>query len=100
MDLRKVKDDEKLTLCRRYYYGGFALLPLLWIVNFVWFFGEAFRRAPFAEQKQIRTYVVRSALGAVFWIIVLLAWNIYFQLNRASLSWGDYMSFIIPTGIP
>ncbi|RWS17447.1 gamma-secretase subunit PEN-2-like protein [Dinothrombium tinctorium] len=101
MDLRKLKDDDKLVLCRRYYYGGFALLPLLWIVNFVWFFNEAFRRKPpYAEQKQIQTYVWRSGVGALVWIVVLLAWNIYFQKNRPHVWWGDYLSFIIPTGIP
>uniref|UniRef100_V5HEH8 Gamma-secretase subunit PEN-2 n=1 Tax=Ixodes ricinus TaxID=34613 RepID=V5HEH8_IXORI len=51
MDLAKVKDDEKLRLCRWYYRGGFFILPFLWFVNAVWFFKEAFVRPPFDEQK-------------------------------------------------
>lgn len=84
MDLRRVKDDYKLELCRKYYIGefitnarskldygcplitlesmdvlfisgGFALLPFLWFVNSVWFFKEAFIRDAFEQQKQIKT---------------------------------------------
>ena len=67
MDLSRVKDEEKLRLCRIYFYGespasssnhppvGLGLLPLLWAVNAVWFFRDAFLRQAFAEQKRIRT---------------------------------------------
>lgn len=39
MDLSspKVGSDEKLALCKKYFYIGFAFLPLLWAVNAVWF---------------------------------------------------------------
>ncbi|XP_025102467.1 gamma-secretase subunit PEN-2-like [Pomacea canaliculata] len=101
MDLRRMKDEDKLSLCRKYYIGGFALLPFLWFVNSLWFFKEAFRRPPYEQQKMIRTYVIRSMIGTVVWIGAFAAWITVFQLNRAS--WGataDYMSFIIPYGIP
>ncbi|XP_023241106.1 gamma-secretase subunit PEN-2-like [Centruroides sculpturatus] len=101
MDLRKMKNDDKLKLCRGYYIGGYFMLPFLWFVNFVWFFGEAFRKPAFEEQKQIRTYVLRSGIGALVWAAALLAWIVVFQVNRAD--WGetaDKISFIIPTGIP
>ncbi|XP_046577355.1 gamma-secretase subunit pen-2-like [Haliotis rubra] len=101
MDLRRVKNEDKLDLCRKYYHGGFALLPFLWFINFFWFFNEAFRKPPYEEQKQIRTYVIRSLIGTVIWTAALVTWVVIFQLNRAS--WGataDYMSFIIPKGEP
>ncbi|XP_064651206.1 gamma-secretase subunit pen-2-like [Lineus longissimus] len=100
MDLRKMKDDDKLDLCRKYYLGGFALLPFLWFINFVWFFKEAFRRPAFEQQKQIKSYVIQSIIGTSVWIALITAWVVIFQLNRAS--WGataDYMSFIIPKGV-
>lgn len=101
MDLRKVKDDEKLRLCRWYYRGGFFALPFLWLVNAVWFFREAFIRQPFEEQKMIRTYVIRSAIGATLWTILLVSWVTYFQLHRVEWgAFGDAISFITPTGIP
>lgn len=101
MDLKRLKNEDKLDLCRKYYLGGFALLPFLWGVNSVWFFREAFLKEPYEEQKQIRTYVIRSMIGTVIWIALIVTWVTIFQLYRAD--WGetaDYMSFIIPKGIP
>lgn len=75
MNLKKTPDQEKLRICRIYYLGlcsfklslniffiksknfilaGFAFLPFLWLVNFVWFFQQAFTRKPFPEQNQIK----------------------------------------------
>lgn len=99
MDLSRVKDEDKLNLCRKYYIGGFAFLPFLWFVNAVWFFNEAFRKPPYEQQKMVKTYVIRSMIGTVLWVGVVVAWVTVFQLNRAS--WGataDYLSFIIPAG--
>jgi len=99
MDLRRMKDEDKLTLCRKYYLGGFALLPFLWIVNSVWFFKEAFMKPTYEQQTQIRTYVIRSMIGALIWTAAITTWVTIFQLKRAQ--WGasaDYMSFIIPRG--
>ncbi|XP_045209962.1 gamma-secretase subunit PEN-2-like [Mercenaria mercenaria] len=101
MDLRRVKNEDKLELCRKYYLGGFAMLPFLWFVNSVWFFKEAFFKAQYEQQKQIRTYVIRSIIGSVIWIAIIVTWVTIFQLKRAE--WGaaaDYMSFIIPRGEP
>lgn len=99
MDLKRVKDEDKLFLCRTYYRGGFAFLPFLWFINFLWFFREAFRREEFEQQKQIRTYVIRSLIGSLVWFSLMITWVVVFQLKRAE--WGataDYMSFIIPIG--
>ncbi|XP_054718603.1 gamma-secretase subunit PEN-2-like [Uloborus diversus] len=101
MDLRKLKNEDKLNLCRWYYRGGFFFLPFLWFVNAVWFFNEAFRKSHYEEQKMIRTYVIRSAIGAIIWAAGLISWIVVFQLYRAD--WGevaDRLSFIIPVGIP
>jgi len=94
-----MKDDRKLHLCRWYFLAGFGFLPFLWAINSVWFYKEAFTRPPYAEQKDIKKYVIRSGIGAIIWIIAILAWAIVFQTNRAA--WGeigDQISFIIPRG--
>ena len=76
MDIERLKNDAKLVLCRKYYYGkfkwihfgalcyqfvldlyslgGFAFLPFLWTINAFWFFREAFYKPQFEEQPQIR----------------------------------------------
>ncbi|CAD7076689.1 unnamed protein product [Hermetia illucens] len=101
MDITKVPNERKLELCRTYFRAGFAFLPFAWAINVVWFFNEAFNKPPYEEQKQIRRYVLFSALGAAVWLVVLIAWITIFQTYRAQ--WGevaDRMSFIIPLGKP
>ncbi|XP_063230046.1 gamma-secretase subunit pen-2 [Bacillus rossius redtenbacheri] len=101
MDLSKMKNDRKLYLCRWYFRAGFACLPFLWFVNTLWFFSEAFRKPTFEEQSSIKKYVVLSGVGAAVWLAALVAWTVVFQTHR--VAWGetaDYMSFIIPSGIP
>jgi presenilin enhancer 2 len=130
MDLNRVRSEEKLALCRRYFYGkldlltivdrfklfsiarlittiptisfkgGFACLPFLWLVNFFWFYPIAFRMNNVPNQSKIRNYVIWSGFGVLVWVVALVSWNIYFQLNRAQLSWGDDLSFVLPSGIP
>ncbi|KAK4291212.1 hypothetical protein Pmani_028676 [Petrolisthes manimaculis] len=81
--------------------AGFALLPFMWAVNFVWFLHEAFKAPPYPEQKQIRTYVIVSGVGASLWLIGVIVWVCVFQECRSE--WGataDYLSFVIPKGVP
>uniref|UniRef100_A0A8C6SMN6 Gamma-secretase subunit PEN-2 n=1 Tax=Neogobius melanostomus TaxID=47308 RepID=A0A8C6SMN6_9GOBI len=101
MNLERLPNEEKLNLCRKYYLGGFALLPFLWLVNVVWFFKEVYFKPSFTEQMQMKTYVQRSALGVLLWAVILTTWITVFQQYRAQ--WGevgDYLSFTIPLGIP
>ncbi|XP_022442162.1 gamma-secretase subunit PEN-2 isoform X2 [Monodon monoceros] len=57
MNLERVSNEEKLNLCRKYYLGGFAFLPFLWLVNIFWFFREAFLVPAYTEQSQIKGYL-------------------------------------------
>ncbi|XP_029040265.1 gamma-secretase subunit pen-2 [Osmia bicornis bicornis] len=101
MDLSKIPNDRKLYLCKWYFRAGFALLPFLWAVNAIWFVKEAFFVQQYEEQKQIKKYVIFSAVGATIWSAALIAWIIIFQTQRAA--WGevaDSISYIIPAGIP
>ncbi|XP_049975239.1 gamma-secretase subunit PEN-2 isoform X2 [Alexandromys fortis] len=81
--------------------GGFAFLPFLWLVNIFWFFREAFLAPAYTEQSQIKGYVWRSAVGFLFWVIVLTTWITIFQIYRPRWgALGDYLSFTIPLGTP
>ncbi|KAL3270616.1 hypothetical protein HHI36_021150 [Cryptolaemus montrouzieri] len=99
MDLSKLTNEKKLSLCRGYFRTGFALLPFVWAVNAIWFFNEAFRKPEYEEQKQLKKYVIYSAIGAAIWSVVLTTWIVIFQVNRDN--WGEFadrISFIIPLG--
>ncbi|XP_053206995.1 gamma-secretase subunit pen-2-like [Panonychus citri] len=101
MDIRRMKDDEKLIICRKYFYGGFVFLPLLWLMNAVWFFQEAFiSQRDYPQKKEIKRYVVLSFIASGIELTLLLVWIIYFQNNRATSDWGDSLSFLAPAGIP
>lgn len=100
MNMAKATNEKKLKLCQTYFRIGMACLPLVWAVNACWFFKEAFKTPPYAEQERIRRYVLLSAMGTFFWLLVTIIWVITFQTKRAE--WGafaDYMSFIIPLGM-
>ncbi|XP_069986745.1 gamma-secretase subunit pen-2 [Penaeus vannamei] len=101
MNVERLPNERKLAICRKYFMAGFALLPFMWAVNAIWFLKEAFWATPYPEQKQIRKYVIVSGIGAIVWLVGLISWVIIFQQNRSN--WGataDYLSFIIPKGIP
>merc|ERR1711868_45781 len=103
MDLTdsRVKNSEKLEICRKFFFAGIAMLPWLWLINGVWFFREAFFKEPFEEQVSIRRYVMYSIIGATVWIAGLTAWNCIYQQRRSM--WGelgDNLSAYIPVGIP
>ena len=96
MNLDKVSDEEKATICRKYFLGGFFLLPLLWLVNSVWFFREAVKKN---GNRSIRKYVAGSAIGSAIWIAVLVIWVSIYQTQRSSWgALGDYISFTVPYG--
>ncbi len=43
--------------------------------------------------------VIRSAIGTVIWIIVIIGWNITFQLLRTKMGpIGDFLTFVSPRG--
>ena len=103
MDLNspKVTNADKLDMCKKYFYMGFAFLPFLWLINAVWFFGEAFWKPPYPEQKTIKKLVIASGFGSLVWFIVFISWVIVFTENRAAWgATGDRMSSNIPIGMP
>ena len=68
VSLEKKSPEERLNICRKYYLGGFACLPLLWLINAIWFYKQAFRVEPYPQQAQIRTC---KNYFFVFYIILL-----------------------------
>ncbi|CAO1335254.1 unnamed protein product [Diamesa serratosioi] len=99
MDINRVTNEKKLNLCRWYFRVGFAFLPFVWLINTVWFFGEAFKKPVYEEQVAIKRYVIFSAIGLIVWMVVLGTWITLYQLNR--VEWGEFadnLSFIIPLG--
>lgn len=99
MNLSKASEEEKLQICRKYFIGGFFLLPFFWLVNSVWFFKEAFIRKD--ANPKIRRYVGGSMIGTLVWTTVLIVWTVVFQTQRANwLPYIDYITLTVPNGTP
>ncbi|UJR09012.1 hypothetical protein I4U23_013261 [Adineta vaga] len=99
VSLEKKSPEERLNICRKYYLGGFAFLPLLWLINAIWFYKQAFKVEPFPQQEQIRKYVIRSAIGTFVWFLIIIVWNVLFQVFRTRMGpTGDYLTFVVPRG--
>lgn len=99
MDLRNMNDAAKVDLCRKYFIIGLFGLPLVWLTNTIWFFGEGFLRPQSPATNTIRKYVTMSAIGAIFWLIVICVWETIFQSYRSKgVAWADYLTFIFPVG--
>lgn len=97
MNLEKVNEEEKRAISRKYFIGGFFLLPLLWLVNSVWMFREAFKKN---GDQLIRRYVAGSIIGTVCWIGLFVLWVSVYQTQRVNWgAFGDYISLTPPYGM-
>ncbi|CAI5445480.1 unnamed protein product [Caenorhabditis angaria] len=99
MDISKITDTKKVDLCKKYFYIGACCLPFVWLANACWFFSEAFLLPITTHRQQIRRYVIGSIVGTVFWIIVLVSWETFFQHYRQQgIEWADSLTFVYPKG--
>jgi presenilin enhancer 2 len=115
VSLAKKSPEERLNICRKYYLGGFAFLPLLWLINTIWFYKQAFKVEPFPQQAEIRKCkyknsfliflmnfvldVIRSAVGTFVWLIIIIIWTVMFQVFRTKMGpAGDYLTLVVPRG--
>ncbi|ESN92306.1 hypothetical protein HELRODRAFT_89658 [Helobdella robusta] len=97
--MRKLTSEEKLHICKMYFRIGFFLLPLVWIMNFLWFFKEVFRKTPTPMRKQMRKYLVLSLVGAICYSTLMLIWVIVYNLKRFDWDrFGDKLTLIFPVG--
>ena len=49
--------------------------------------------------KNVHLDVIRSAFGTFVWLIIIITWNVLFQVFRTKMGpAGDYLTFVIPRG--
>ena len=98
MNLERVPLEEKLKICRKYFIIGAFALPFVWLINVVWFLREALRKG---APGKMRLYLMGSLVGFFAWAALFATWLSVYLTQRAS--WGpagDYISFIVPLGVP
>lgn len=116
--LDKMSPEEQVSISKKMFYGGLAFLPLLWLVNFVYFFRTI--RQPSAPREMRKcmygmgTLIVISKVylhqhygidvymslgGCLVWFIILTTWYALFVERRTQ--WGagaDRITVVIPKG--
>jgi presenilin enhancer 2 len=116
--LEKMSSEEHINISKKMFYGGFAFLPFLWLVNFMYFFNTI--RQPNApktlknckcsmnEKKNAKTDelmlnlidVYWSLGGCVIWFIILTTWYGLFVNKRTAWGQGaDRITVVIPKGL-
>ncbi|KAI9342168.1 gamma-secretase aspartyl protease complex, presenilin enhancer-2 subunit [Pilaira anomala] len=95
--LEKMSSEEHVSISKKMFYGGFAFLPFLWLVNFLYFFKTSKQpNAPPALKK----YIYFSLTGCLVWFVILTSWYSLFINKR--IAWGqaaDRITVVIPKGL-
>lgn len=82
--------EEARKLAQRYWYGGFAGLPMLWAVNAALFWPQLWGGAAAGENRppadlHVRRYALRSAVGCALVAAVLVPWMLAFIIDGERL---------------
>ncbi|KAL1935461.1 hypothetical protein VTP01DRAFT_4601 [Rhizomucor pusillus] len=95
--LEKLSQEEIVVISKRLFYGGFAFLPFLWLVNFLYLYRTC--RKP-TSPPALKKYVYLSLGCCIAWFVVLTVWYAVFVNKR--VDWGaaaDKITVVIPKGI-
>ncbi|KAL0081385.1 gamma-secretase aspartyl protease complex, presenilin enhancer-2 subunit [Phycomyces blakesleeanus] len=95
--LDKMSNDELITISKKMFYGGFAFLPFLWLVNVMYFFTMCRKST---APPALRKYVLMSLAGCILSFIALTTWYAVFVNKR--VQWGqsaDTITVVIPKGV-
>ncbi|KAG0290384.1 Gamma-secretase subunit pen-2 [Linnemannia gamsii] len=94
--IEKMSPDEILTSSKKLFFGGFALLPMLWVYNilYVWPVRNRGDLSP-----RVRQYMLLSGILSVLMFIVFSVWFgifINYRLNWGVL--GDTLTVVLVKG--
>ncbi|RUS35146.1 gamma-secretase aspartyl protease complex, presenilin enhancer-2 subunit [Jimgerdemannia flammicorona] len=93
----KLAPTEILSIAKKMFWGGFAFLPFLWLVNFMYLW-PATKRAD--APPELKKYLLMSLAGSITWLIILSTWFGLFVNMR--VAWGaaaDMITVVIPKGV-
>ncbi|KAG0368612.1 gamma-secretase aspartyl protease complex, presenilin enhancer-2 subunit [Gamsiella multidivaricata] len=94
--IEKMGADEILNVSKKLFYGGFCLLPFLWVYNVLYIWPVRHRSD---LSPQIRHYLLMSGILATLLFIIFSTWFGIFVNHR--LSWGatgDLLTVVLVKG--
>jgi hypothetical protein len=80
---RPLSRDRAERLSGYYFYAGFALLPLLWVLN-AWFFWRHRAASPIIE-RNVRRSLIGSVLGLVVFVVYIIVMQTSLSVRDSSL---------------
>ena len=82
-----------VSVARTLFWGGFALLPWLWLANY-------FLLRPYLTRRttppEVRWYATRSLWLSIAAAVLLVAWVVAFLAMRARSPALDWMTLVVP----
>ncbi|KAG9327395.1 hypothetical protein KVV02_005971 [Mortierella alpina] len=95
--IEKMAPEEILTISKKLFYGGFGLLPFLWVYNilYIWPVRNRGDLSP-----QVRHHLLMSGIMSTFLFVVFSVWFGIFVNQR--LSWGatgDALTVVLVKGV-
>ncbi|KAF9413093.1 hypothetical protein BGZ94_000829 [Podila epigama] len=96
-NIEKMSADEILTVSKKLFYGGFCLLPFLWVYNILYIWPV---RSRTDLSPQVRHYLFMSAVLASVMFVIFSTWFGIFVNQR--LGWGatgDALTVVLVKGV-
>jgi len=92
-----LKQTLQEQMAAKRFWGGFALLPWLWLINVIHFRSAFWEEAP--EYAKIRYYTRASLVGVALALPMFLAWVLTYHENWTNWgAFGEDLSLITPKG--
>ncbi|KAF8971950.1 Gamma-secretase subunit pen-2 [Entomortierella lignicola] len=95
--IEKMGADEILTISKKLFFGGFCLLPMLWVYNILYIWPVRNRSD---VSPQVRYYLLMSGIMSALLTLVFGAWYGVFVNYR--LGWGptgDTLTVVLVKGV-
>eukprot|EP00003_Mantamonas_plastica_P013964 TRINITY_DN2423_c0_g1_i5.p1 TRINITY_DN2423_c0_g1~~TRINITY_DN2423_c0_g1_i5.p1 ORF type:complete len:159 (-),score=40.88 TRINITY_DN2423_c0_g1_i5:344-766(-) len=96
----EMSEQDQVNISTKMFYGGFALLPFLWLVN-VWYFRHVLfaLRLPGRVNGALKRNIVGSLVGFLVTSVLFFTWlGVYLDNREAWGVTGDMLSVNIPKG--
>jgi hypothetical protein len=92
---RRPITNSDVNTARKLFYVGCFGLPWLWICS-AWYYhklslsADISDRSSAARKEELSVWVNRAMVGGTVAVVLLVAWNVYFQVN-----WRDHRGFLV-----
>mmetsp|Transcript_4739 Transcript_4739/g.5136 ORF Transcript_4739/g.5136 Transcript_4739/m.5136 type:complete len:100 (+) Transcript_4739:14-313(+) len=89
--------DTKKSVAKKLFYGGFAMLPLMWLANYLLFYPVLHKRT---TPPEVKRYARLSLVLFAISLVVLVVWYAMYALLWDKMgTFGEKISAFYPQGV-